>query len=727
MNRRREQNLLSFWQIPWRSFNTDQSDWIAHRPPSTLPYWIALAAGVALFLELAVARWHATLFPVFGFYKSVSLLSALLGLGIGFAVGKRRPVCPSHTVALLALQLVFFFGVKAMSWHHALRRPIPDIFTGEVGAWADWFSVVGFFGIVYVLNALTFVSLGQMVGGLMSRVPNLPSYRMNLLGAAAATLLFFLLGYLWAPPGIWFGVALMGLFGMMGATASLSRLVIGTALAFAVLSGWDPRPFTKNIYSPYQLITVKPGSGDERVAVSMDHLFHENIFDLSGKEAARSSKVGLKAMTYDMPYQLMPQAQQVLVVGAGTGNDVAAALRRGVAHVDAVESDPAKVRTSLDLHPEKPFQDARVSLFIDDPRAFMNDIEKKYDIVSYALLDSPTLLANRSNVRMDSWLYTVEGLRAARELLSDKGLLALNFSAVSNALGRKLFAMLQIAFDGETPVVLQPGYDGGALFLAGPGAKLIAAAAMPLPNLASHFSSGKATVAATDDWPYFFAATAGYPFSYAGIALSLMLLSIVLVRMLAPQERRATVVASTWFYFFLGAAGMLLQARVLSGLNLLFGNTWETWAVVGTGAFALSLFANEIARAFPRLPIPASFAGVATTLIAGWWLTGNESAGLGIGAGLALYALPLFFSSHLFSSGLRESDSLSSAICFNLFGTVCGGLLAFHSMVFGYRALALVALALYLAAATAYFWKKGVKRLSQSAGKVVLRKVAASR
>jgi len=251
---------------------------------------------------------------------------------------------------------------------------------------------------------------------------------------------------------------------------------------------------------------------------------------------------------------------------------------------------------------------------------------------------------------------------------------------------------------------------------------------MPLPNLASHYSGGKGTLAtATDDWPYFFIVAPNYPFSYAGIALVLMLLSVILVRLLAPEERRAAVVASSWFYFFLGAGSMLVQARALSSFNLLFGNTWETWAVVGTSALVLGLLANELARVVPKLPAAASFVSLGGVLLVSWWVTRTGGAELGVGAGLVLYALPLFLSAHLFSTALRDSASISSALSANLFGLVCGGLLSFHSMVFGYRGLTWGALALYLAAATAYFWKKGAQRISQSAGKVVLRKVANSR
>ena len=46
----------------------------------------------------------------------------------------------------------------------------------------------------------------------------------------------------------------------------------------------------------------------------------------------------------------------VAVVGAGTGNDVAASLRAGAGRVDAIEIDPAILATGKLAHPEKPYK-----------------------------------------------------------------------------------------------------------------------------------------------------------------------------------------------------------------------------------------------------------------------------------------------------------------------------------------------------------------------------------
>src|SRR5687768_15625164 len=52
--------------------------------------WIALAAGLGLYAELALIRYHSSCFQLFAFFKNFSLLSCFLGLGIGYALGAAR-------------------------------------------------------------------------------------------------------------------------------------------------------------------------------------------------------------------------------------------------------------------------------------------------------------------------------------------------------------------------------------------------------------------------------------------------------------------------------------------------------------------------------------------------------------------------------------------------------------------------------------------------------------
>jgi predicted membrane-bound spermidine synthase len=99
------------------------------------------------------------------------------------------------------------------------------------------------------------------------------------------------------------------------------------------------------------------------------------------------------------------------VVGAGTGNDVAATLRAGAKRVDAIEIDPAIMLVGMLDHSEKPYQNPRTHAIVNDARSFLRTTDRKYDLIVYGLLDSHTLLSQGSSVRLDSFVYTIEGCR----------------------------------------------------------------------------------------------------------------------------------------------------------------------------------------------------------------------------------------------------------------------------------------------------------------------------
>ena len=81
-------------------------------PPTRLGWWIALAAGTALFAELVLVRWQASTFQLFAYYKNVSLLAAFLGLGIGYAYGPRRPVFTPLVLPAMGLQFVVHYLLR---------------------------------------------------------------------------------------------------------------------------------------------------------------------------------------------------------------------------------------------------------------------------------------------------------------------------------------------------------------------------------------------------------------------------------------------------------------------------------------------------------------------------------------------------------------------------------------------------------------------------------------
>ena len=84
-------------------------------------------------------------------------------------------------------------------------------------------------------------------------------------------------------------------------------------------------------------------------------------------------------------------------------------------------------------HPERPYDDPRVNLSINDARNFFRTADQKYDLIVYGVLDSHTALSHASNLRVDSYVYTREGIAEAFKLLKPDGVLSISFTLVNDA------------------------------------------------------------------------------------------------------------------------------------------------------------------------------------------------------------------------------------------------------------------------------------------------------
>ena len=116
---------------------------------------------------------------------------------------------------------------------------------------------------------------------------------------------------------------------------------------------WPVSFLYERVYSPYQLL--ERGRGDHGLTMirAAGH-YYQRINDLSTNSVVAYQDRKPVQDYYEMPYRIHPNSRRVAIVGAGTGNDVAAALRTGAAHVDAIEIDPAIMEIGAHYHPESP-------------------------------------------------------------------------------------------------------------------------------------------------------------------------------------------------------------------------------------------------------------------------------------------------------------------------------------------------------------------------------------
>ena len=91
----------------------------------------------------------------------------------------------------------------------------------------------------------------------------------------------------------------------------------------------------------------------------------------------------------------------MLIIGAGSGSDVAIALSKGAKHIDAVDIDPRIMQIGVEKNPDQPYHDPRVTRHINDGRAFLETTDTKYDLILFALPDSLALVTGASQIRLE--------------------------------------------------------------------------------------------------------------------------------------------------------------------------------------------------------------------------------------------------------------------------------------------------------------------------------------
>ena len=416
---------------------------------------------------------------------------------------------------------------------------------------------------------------------------------------------------------------------------------------------------------------------------------------------------------YDLPPKFHPMAgAKALVVGAGSGNDVAGLLRGGVAEVVAVEIDPAIIALGRRFHPEQPYSDPRVRVINDDARSFFATTSEKFDLIVFGLLDSHTTTA-MTNARLDHYVYTRESLEHARSLLNPGGVVCLSFEAQKPFIADRMARGLEEVFGHKPLVVRVPGNGygwGGVMFVTGDLAVIQAELAKDrkLQALIRQWQAmypmdlPGTTRVPTDDWPYIYLETAKIPALYYLLAVVLIaLFAYGLKKLEAPHLFRQWGITD-WHFFFLGAAFMLLEVQNVSKAAVVLGNTWQVNAVIISGILAMILLANAIAALFPKLPTSLAYAGILVSCL-GLYLTDLARfaflpyATKALVVGL-LTSLPMLFSGIVFIRSFTRTERKDQALGANLFGSLVGGLLQSVTFVVGIKALLLLVAGLYLAA-----------------------------
>jgi len=563
-------------------------------------------------------------------------------------------------------------------------------------------------------TATIFIVISQYTAKLFAKFKPLTAYTLDIGGSCFGILTFMLFSWLRIDAFYWF-ISLIALYGLtvdgylikLRTTYLSSLFLLISTVAFVF-----PQQFT--FWSPYQKIDYKIYDNNpiaENIAdssiqhrdfpatIHVNNLFspHQILFNDEQLQKLMYQRVH----DYRKDKMHLPPYQDVLIIGAGTGNDVASALFNGAEHIDAIEIDPAISDIGLRYHPAKPYQNSKVSLFEYDGRVFLNQTKKKYDLIIYSLTDSLIKVSPVAQLRLENYLYTKESLRQAYQLLKENGSLVFYQYYNREWLLAKVAALFaygsQVRPDKYYNVIVFNKYNNNR---SGSDKEVIAAA-----NFVSRIEAKYDIDLPDNDWPFLYLKKHKVPnfYLYAMAILSLMIAG--LVWLVYRRSRKSDVQQNKFMQFafiLMGVAFLLLEAKSVIQFSLLFGTTWINNSLVFLSVLLLVLLANwtaQIIKSEKLIIISFLLLFVSCMIIIAYpianLLTVESYLSRFILASLIIF-LPIYFANLIFSSLFRTLPMAECYFGWNLVGATLGGLLEYFSMAWGYNSLAYIVLLCYV-------------------------------
>ena len=633
---------------------------------------LVLLSFLMLFVELALIRWTGSNILYLSYFSNFVLLGSFLGIGVGFLRANARVDLFKWAPVGLALLVLFvrLFPVRVESSGAQL------IFfgTGPRNGLPTWVMLP----IIFIFVAATMAMIAEGVARTFVLFEPLEAYRLDIMGSLLGIGGFSLLSFLRAPPLAWGLVAAAVFLILLGRAVTLIQIVAVVVLAGLLI---QESLIANDSWSPYYKVSLIRQQG--RVDINVNNIPHQSVTSVAYRRATEP--------IYFLPYaRVKKKPQDVLIVGAGNGTDVAIALSMGVRHVDAVEIDPRLYQIGKELHPDHPYQDPRVTVHINDGRAFLEQTHKTYDMIFFALPDSLTLVAGQSSLRLESYLFTFEAMRTARAHLRPDGAFAMYNFYRQQWLVDRLGNTLKEAY-GYAPCVDAIGgsINHLAAFTIGRQQDDMSCATVWKP-------AGSFPPPAHDDYPFIYLRNRTIPGFYL-LTLALIIFASLLITRTAGGPFRQ--MRSYVDLFFMGAAFLLLETKNVVQFALLFGTTWFVNALVFAGILLSVLAAVELARHVKLAPPRTLYALLLAALVIAWFVPPHDLLTLSFlprfVIAVVIAFMPIFLANLVFAQRFKDVGSSGAAFGANLLGAMVGGVLEYLSLVTGYRALLIVVAALY--------------------------------
>jgi len=684
-------------------------------------YQLALVGFIILFLELLLIRLVGTEIRIFAYLSNLILLAIFVGSGVGMLIKRRFSLKVSAVVLLVivfAVQTGLFSGIT--DWLAPLNENI-IWFQPNTGSLGGIISGLLLTTLLFFLVLLSFIPLGQYLGDIFEDSKQvILAYSLNVTASILGMWAFYSSSLFAISPFVWIIVAQFGL--ILLSKNKKHRLFIAVVMIVTVAVGLGKRDesdrLIKTVWSPYQKLSLyeypKSDLTHSGYLLNVNGVTYMGFYNFSDERRAWIEKE-VKDLpmpgTYDvrfadqyrLPYLIKQNIQDMLIIGAGGGNDVAAAVRAAVPAIDAVEIDPQIINLGKEYHPERPYSSSSVNVVVDDGRSFFRRTNKKYDLVVMGLADSHTLSSSLTNIRLDHYLYTKESFEEVKKILKPDGLLYLSFEVGEKGrTGDKIEKNLREVF-GHEPVVFELRDTeffglGGVIFMANDKGDVKEKYLSKNYDLhkfieARQVRYDSSVKSLTDDWPYLYLDKPLIPSIYLWVFVVLIAMFLALRKTIAWQG------SFRWDLFFLGAGFLLYEFQNVSKSSLLFGNTWTTNLFTITAILLFILLANLIQAKRP-MSLKIAYAGIALTFVAQFLVPLEVFNSLSFYVKAIISSLflnsPLFFSGVIFITLFRDAKEKSAAFASNLLGSAVGGLFEVFSFLWGIQSLLFFALACYL-------------------------------
>lgn len=670
-----------------------------------------------LFLEMFIVRWISTEIRIFAYISNLALLACFIGIGTGCYLTGKKINLRNSLIALCFLIL----ASKSIPF-----RNITDMLSGfsDFAIWFENFAPNKLFPVIWGITlslsifagiVIVFIPLGQILGSLLNTPQDIIlAYSLNISASILGIWLFALLSFFSTPPFVWLILSLLLFiwFFIYNRETIMYGYLFSLFAIILIMSSSSNSIITK--WSPYQRLDVYPNlityDLQNGYIFTVNNANYMALLDLSPEFIERYPNlynIGLRKFNqYEIPYMFTEQLKDVLIAGAGGGNDTAGALRSKAEHVDAVEIDPEIYRLGLYLHPERPYLNENVNIIIDDARSYFKRCTKKYDLISFGLADSHTLSSSYNNLRLDHYLYTLESFKETRLLLKDDGVLAVIFDAKRDWIAKRIYGVLKNAFQTD-PITFQINSPygqfgwGGIMYITGNNKAAITDKIDKDPGLKEFIDNNiikfdnTDTLLTTDDWPYLYLRNRAIPVLHLCVSLILLILFISSGKILFFANHRVNL-----HFFFLGMAFLLLEFQNISKTCLLFGSTWLVNAYMISAILFLILLANTFVYYLKRINTHIVYLLLLCFIVIQYLVPltifNNLAYPLrGILPGLFLNT-PVFFAGVIFIQSFKNTPDKSIAFGSNLLGAALGGILESVSFVTGIKSLLMLVLTFYL-------------------------------